>query len=125
MIKNFGSGDIVVMVTDGIIDSKEDIEKKELWLKDLLENIDTDNPQRIADIIIGEALDNGYGIAKDDMTVIVAKVTGQKGRGILTVILCNVYLYVQYHEAYIERLGYRKNCVNRFPSDLYNFSILY
>lgn len=62
------------MVTDGIIDSKEDIEKKELWLKDLLENIDSDNPQRIADIIIGEALDNGYGIAKDDMTVIVAKV---------------------------------------------------
>lgn len=63
------------MVTDGIIDSKEDIEKKELWLKDLLENIDSDNPQRIADIIIGEALDNGYGIAKDDMTVIVGKIT--------------------------------------------------
>lgn len=63
------------MVTDGIIESKEDIEKKELWLKDLLENIDSDNPQRIADIIIGEALDNEYGIAKDDMTVIVAKVT--------------------------------------------------
>jgi len=67
-------GDIVVMVTDGIIDSKENIEKKELWLKDLLENIGNENPQRIADIIIQESLDNGYGIAKDDMTVIVAKI---------------------------------------------------
>lgn len=67
-------GDTVVMVTDGIIDSKENIEKKELWLKDLLENVENDNPQRIADIIIQESLDNGYGIAKDDMTVIVAKI---------------------------------------------------
>lgn len=72
--KNLECGDIVVMVTDGILDSKENVDKKELWLKDLIENIDTTNPQRMADIIIGEAIDNGYGMAKDDMTVIVAKI---------------------------------------------------
>lgn len=63
------------MVTDGITESKETENNKEVWLQDLIENIDTDNPQRIADIIIGEAIDNGYGIAKDDMTVIVAKIS--------------------------------------------------
>ena len=72
--KNLESGDIVVMVTDGILDSKENIDKKELWLKDLIENISATNPQRISDIILGEAIDNNYGMANDDMTVIVAKI---------------------------------------------------
>ena len=33
----------------------------------------TDDVQKIADIIMQEAIDNGFGIAKDDMTVIVTK----------------------------------------------------
>ena len=41
----------------------------------LLENIETDNVQKIADIILQEAIDNNYGNPKDDMTVMVAKVT--------------------------------------------------
>ena len=34
----------------------------------------TDNVQKISDIIINEAIDNNYGNAKDDMTIIVARV---------------------------------------------------
>ncbi len=30
--------------------------------------------QRIANIILAQAIDNGVGVAKDDMTVIVTKV---------------------------------------------------
>ena len=33
----------------------------------------TDDVQKMSDIILQEAIDNGFGIAKDDMTVIVAK----------------------------------------------------
>jgi len=46
--------------------------------KQLLENMETKDTQKIADIILTEAIDNGYGIAKDDMTVIVAKLEKNK-----------------------------------------------
>ncbi len=72
--KDINDGDIIVMCSDGIIESNTEYNNKEVWLKDVLENIETDNVQKIADIIIAEAIDNGYGIAKDDMTVFVIKV---------------------------------------------------
>ena len=35
----------------------------------------TDDAQKIADILLKEAIDNDYGTQKDDMTVIVAKIS--------------------------------------------------
>ena len=72
--KDIEKGDIIVMCSDGIIDSNNDYQNKELWLKYLLEEISNDDVQKIADIIISEAIDNDFGKEKDDMTVIVAKV---------------------------------------------------
>lgn len=72
--KDIDDGDIIVMCSDGIIESNQEYNNKEIWLKDVLENIETDNVQKIADIVISEAIDNGYGIAKDDMTIFVIKV---------------------------------------------------
>ena len=72
--KDLQVGDILVMCTDGIIESSEEYTNKELWLKFLLEEIETDDVQKIADIILQEAIDNNYGKPKDDMTVIVAKI---------------------------------------------------
>lgn len=71
--KDIDDGDIIVMCSDGIIESNQEYNNKEIWLKDVLENIETDNVQKIADIVISEAIDNGYGVAKDDMSVIVCK----------------------------------------------------
>lgn len=68
-------GDILVMCSDGVIDSNKEYINKQLWVKYLLEDIQIDDAQKIADIIIGEAIDNDFGVQKDDMTVIVAKVT--------------------------------------------------
>lgn len=62
------------MCSDGIIDSNSEYLNKELWIKYLLEEIQTDDVQKIADLLISEAIDNDYGKEKDDMTVIVAKV---------------------------------------------------
>lgn len=73
--KDIEKGDIIVMCSDGIIESNDEYQNKELWLKYLLEEINTDDVQKIADIIISEAIDNDYGKEKDDMTVIVAKVS--------------------------------------------------
>lgn len=71
-------GDILVMCSDGIIDSNKEYLNKQMWLKYLLEDIKTDDAQKIADIIIGEAIDNDFGVQKDDMTVIVAKINKKK-----------------------------------------------
>lgn len=72
--KDIQQGDIIIMCTDGIIESNNDYQNKELWVKYLLEDMNTEDVQKIADIIISEAIDNDFGKEKDDMTVIVAKV---------------------------------------------------
>lgn len=72
--KDLSDGDIIVMCSDGIIDSNTEYANRDLWLKYLLEDIQTDSTQKIADIILREAIDNNIGKAKDDMSVIVLKV---------------------------------------------------
>lgn len=64
---------ILLMCSDGIMESNDEYQNKELWVRDILESLETDNVQKIADIITKEAIDNGYGMCKDDMTIIVAK----------------------------------------------------
>ncbi len=71
--KDIEDNDILVMCSDGIMESNTEYQNKELWVRDILQSIQTDNVQKIADIITKEAIDNGYGVAKDDMTIIVAK----------------------------------------------------
>ena len=45
----------------------------ELWIRYLLEDIETFNTKKIADLVLNEAIDNNYGVAKDDMSVIVCR----------------------------------------------------
>lgn len=69
------TGDIIVMCTDGIIDANREAINKEEAFMQFLQNINIENPQKIADIIVKECIDYGYGKANDDMTVIVAKIS--------------------------------------------------
>ena len=71
--KDIENNDIIVMISDGILDSNVEYKNKELWIKYLLEDIEVTNPQKIADIILNESIDNNYGKIKDDMSVIVFK----------------------------------------------------
>lgn len=71
--KDITSGDIMVMCSDGILDSNIEYKNKELWLKYMLEDIETTNTQKIADLILNEAIDNNFGVAKDDMSIVVCK----------------------------------------------------
>lgn len=71
--RDIAEDEIMLMCTDGILDSNVEYKNKELWIKYLLEDIETTNTKKIADLILNEAVDNGYGVAKDDMSVVVCK----------------------------------------------------
>ena len=43
-------------------------------MQEILEEIETDDAQRMADLILKEAIDNDFGKEKDDMTVMVYKI---------------------------------------------------
>lgn len=72
--KNAGNGDFMIMVTDGIIDSFKLEEGGEQNLIKFIEDIDSINPQEIADLILAEAHSKCKDKPVDDMTVLVAKV---------------------------------------------------
>ena len=71
--KDIENNDIVVMCSDGIIDAKDS--SKNEWMEGFLREINTNNVQKIADLILAEAIDNNFGVAKDDMSVVVCKFT--------------------------------------------------
>ncbi len=70
-------GDILVMCSDGIIEANKEYINKELWIKYLLEDINIDDAQQIANMILNEAIDHQFGMQKDDMTVIVARINSK------------------------------------------------
>lgn len=72
--KKIGSGDFVIMMTDGIIDAFKKEGRYEDNLVSFIQSIKTINPQVMADTILDEAYRLSEGIPDDDMTVLVAKV---------------------------------------------------
>ena len=71
--KDIENKEIMLMCTDGILDSNVEYKNKELWVKYLLEDIETDNTKKVADLLMNEAIDNSFGTPKDDMSVFVCK----------------------------------------------------
>ena len=72
---NVSDGDIIVMCSDGLLD-ENGIDKD--WIEEYLKNISTTNVQKVADLVVAESIDRNFGIAKDDITVIIAKVVKKK-----------------------------------------------
>lgn len=72
--KKLQDGDFVIMVSDGILDSNQSEINKERWLAEIIQNINTRNPQMMADEILNICIEANGGTACDDMTVMVAKI---------------------------------------------------
>lgn len=66
-------GDQVIMMSDGIMDSKRD-DMEMTWLKKVVLQIKSKDPQTICDLIIREAAANYGDREKDDMTVVSFRV---------------------------------------------------
>ncbi len=67
-------GDLLIMVTDGIYDAPRHTADKERWMKRLIAEIDTRDPQGFADCLLEKVIRYHDGEIADDMTVVVAKV---------------------------------------------------
>ncbi|MCX7749362.1 MAG: SpoIIE family protein phosphatase, partial [Clostridia bacterium] len=72
--KKVKSGDFIIMMTDGVVDSFKGYEDAEGELRALINGIRSRNPQEIADLIMDEAYKNCNSVPIDDMTVLVAKI---------------------------------------------------
>ncbi len=72
--RDIKTGDIVLMCSDGILDSNIEYKNKELWVKYMLEDIETTNTQKISELILNEAIDNNFGVAKDDMSIVTFRI---------------------------------------------------
>jgi stage II sporulation protein E len=68
-------GDTLIMMTDGILDAPGHALNKEQWMKRVLQDLDADDPQDLADALLDIALRQYPGGVKDDMTVIVTRIT--------------------------------------------------
>lgn len=66
-------GDLLIMVTDGIYDAPRHAADKERWMKRLISEIDTRDPQGFADLLLEKVIRYHDGEIADDMTVVVAK----------------------------------------------------
>ena len=71
--EKLNKGDFFIMISDGLTDVSSKLPDNR-GINNLLKEIKTEDSQRLADIILQEMLDATYGIAKDDMTVMVVRV---------------------------------------------------
>lgn len=72
--KKLKDGDFIIMVTDGILDSNKKEINKEKWLADIIEDLNTRNPQKMAEDVLNKCIEFNDGVPVDDMLVMVAKV---------------------------------------------------
>lgn len=74
------SGDLLVLVTDGVLDSYKGTGDREEWLAGILSDVTDMQPQEIAELFLKLAQTGAGGAnrAPDDMTVLVARVEKQR-----------------------------------------------
>lgn len=66
--------DLIIMATDGVVDSRETAPGKEEWLLKALKQVEVVGPEALGEYILSLAKINYDGVPKDDMSVIVLQV---------------------------------------------------
>ncbi|GAE09861.1 stage II sporulation protein E [Paenibacillus sp. JCM 10914] len=65
------AGDVLIMMTDGIYDAPGYAVNKELWMKRLIQEVTSSDPQEIADCLLEKVIRYQQNQIHDDMTVVV------------------------------------------------------
>lgn len=71
---NVVEGDMIIMVSDGILDASPD-DNKIKWIQKILKEINSKDPQTISDLVLNKAVAAYGDNERDDMTVITAKMS--------------------------------------------------
>ncbi len=67
-------GDTLIMMSDGIYDAPGHTVNKELWMKRVIGEMATDDPQEMADTLLERVIRYHNGEIVDDMTVVVSRI---------------------------------------------------
>lgn len=68
--KRLFDGDMLIMVSDGVADAKRGVD----WIEEYLQELDSDDPEEVAELILKEAVICKKGHVDDDMTVVAARI---------------------------------------------------
>ncbi|MDF2902752.1 MAG: stage sporulation protein serine/threonine phosphatase [Bacillus sp. (in: firmicutes)] len=68
------AGDLLIMMSDGVFEGPKHVENYDLWMKRKLQELETEDPQQIADLIIEDVIRSRGGYIDDDMTIVVSKI---------------------------------------------------
>jgi stage II sporulation protein E len=68
------AGDILIMMSDGVFEGPKHVENYDVWMKRKIQELETNDPQEVADLIMEEVIRSSSGLIEDDMTVTVARV---------------------------------------------------
>ncbi|MDG5789994.1 stage II sporulation protein E [Evansella sp. AB-P1] len=67
------AGDLLIMMSDGIYEAPVVAENKDIWMKRIIKELETEDPQDIADILMERVIRESGNVIHDDMTIVVAK----------------------------------------------------
>lgn len=67
-------GDILIMMSDGVLDSNRSEENSDEWMKKVIMGINSQNPKKITEEILNRAKLVSIGHPKDDMTIMATKI---------------------------------------------------
>ena len=71
-------GDVLVMMTDGILDALPDRSDKEEWIARMLRREETQEPAELVALLVDRAKQAAGGAIRDDMTVMVARLVRRR-----------------------------------------------
>lgn len=66
-------GDILIMMTDGIYDAPGYAVNKEIWMKRLIQELEGDDPQDMADSLLDKVIRYQGNEIHDDMTIVISR----------------------------------------------------
>jgi stage II sporulation protein E len=68
------AGDLLIMMSDGVFEGPKHVENYDLWMKRKILEMETEDPQDVADLILEEVIRSKGEVIDDDMTIMVAKI---------------------------------------------------
>ncbi|AAK81141.1 stage II sporulation protein E [Clostridium acetobutylicum] len=72
--KKVENGDMIVMISDGVVNYDDENAGKVNWIIDFLKNSSANKPKELGEAMLKKAIELSGGKAKDDITIIISKV---------------------------------------------------